>query len=201
MSTQQWSLLLAGLQVLIGALFWFGIDAKVLKNKVGEMTPRNKLVTILIVGSFLFSGFGFYKTLEAPRIRILDPDLIIAAWGMHPPGVMTAVIATEQLQPFKENFRVMLAVRVTDNTVDPKKDKTVEKSSLFLITGGPIPIEIPMSQDMKGRINTSAASGKVVAIEYYALMVPKGVQPRQITALADVDTLGGNILARRRAEH
>jgi hypothetical protein len=58
MSIEQWT----GLgQFVLALLLWMGLDIKVLHGRVKEMPSRNKWIGLLILGGFIFSGFGFYR--------------------------------------------------------------------------------------------------------------------------------------------
>jgi hypothetical protein len=60
------ALFIGGCQLLVGLLVWAGIDRKMLGNAVPEISPRNKLLGLLLVGGLGFSGVGFYRTVSKP---------------------------------------------------------------------------------------------------------------------------------------
>ncbi len=66
MSTDQWSLVIGGGQLLVALLIWAGLDMKAIRKlwpDVKEMNlSRSKLILVLILGGLVFSGYGFFQS-------------------------------------------------------------------------------------------------------------------------------------------
>lgn len=80
MSSTQLNLLIAAGQLLFALLVFLRIDVTIFHRKPkrgikdvttpGRGFTRDKLVLILIVGGFAFSGYAFYRTLKHPEANV-----------------------------------------------------------------------------------------------------------------------------------
>src|SRR5260370_33072612 len=63
MSNEELGLIIGGGQLLFAFLLWLGWDMKGIRERFPKLPQgrRPKLLLILIVGGFLFTGYGFYQ--------------------------------------------------------------------------------------------------------------------------------------------
>jgi hypothetical protein len=110
-------------------------------------------------------------------------------WGDTPPNIIYGVTPGMDLGPAREQYRFVLAARIENPTVDQNEDTTIVKSMAYSIKNEYTTLAIPVSQDFLNRV------GPARMVYVSLLLVPSTVQPPQIHKLADVEKLGGGILA------
>jgi hypothetical protein len=129
---------------------------------------------------------------------IIPLNDLITRWGVEG-NTCVATINTDQLLPFKDNFRFLVVIRPQDKTVDVMHDDQILKSSLFSIRGGELPIEIPLTQRFLAKAFVTHPIGKgkyehSATIDFLLVLLPKQFEGEQVVRLSDAETLGGKVL-------
>jgi hypothetical protein len=190
-----------GVGAAFAILAFFGLTWKRIREKISgkgqaEMfdnsaPPRRGLglALALIIGSIMFSGLGWYKTLHAGTLG--NCKTVLTGWGVSGNKIFAA-IDTDVLSEYQKTQRLMFISRPADHTIDGKEDKGIVKSGSFGIWGGPLQIEATTNDEYTKR--ALQAGGWV---EFHIVMVPMNTEPDKISSLQDVDRFGGRDLETR----
>jgi hypothetical protein len=98
---------------------------------------------------------------------------------------------TAVLEPWKDDFNVMVILRVADNSVETLHDKLINKSDAFAITGEVRTLGVNLTPEFIKRADEISGRFRDMTIEYHIVVIPKNVSPNQIGMISDLDALGG----------
>lgn len=209
MNTAQWTLAAGAIQAALALLLWLGWDAKLLREKVGTITPRSKIMGLLIFGSFLFSGLGFYEARDSPATPLSD-GISFAGWGTTEDrhGCTALLDVSKMPRGLRDEFEVAVACGFVDPTIDRLKDSRITISRLFTPVNA-ITISMAFSKAMADglKADQELALEKVPVpprgsttnvqltnlIWMIPVLLPKGFDTSQIRTLRDIQTHGGKI--------
>ena len=157
---------------------------------------------ILRVGTVIF-GAMLYFSLIGIQIRTqykqdhpvqIDPHehkagmtISLTGWGSLPPNKVFATINVEPAPPQNAPFHLLLVFMSADNAVDKMQDTRIEKSDLRSLASQTV--EMVVSQDFMMR----ASHLELVNVNEVVVLLPDAVGLGQISRLADVEKLGGQI--------
>ena len=197
---------------ILGAWAWY--DYRIKKEPAGFVgTPENKrryqlqaicaAVSAIILVVAVPIVYGHYRTPKViPKSPVTPSDKVqvefkmpltgwMTAWGSKPPDIAYATVNAEQFLPYKEHMRLMLICRAVDDTVDELQDEDIQKSSVFTPTQSVMNMEMHLTQ----KLMTKAATYSPLQMVHVALILMKqDLDTGKIKKLADVSSLGGNIL-------
>jgi hypothetical protein len=129
------------------------------------------------------------------NIYFAHERLELISYGLRPPLTFTGILTAAPLMQYKDDYRVMLVVRMSYGNVDRMRDRHIEKSIPYTIDGP------ALSMVIVGQLNPLLLhiqfDQPTIAIEYDAILIPNQVMPDDITSLSDVDRLHGKILDSR----
>lgn len=153
-------------------------------------------VALMTVIAWAAVGFDFYDRHFGSSLK----REAIMSWGavgqqLHPgdpfgPPVYTLLIDGSALQEYKDKFNAMLIVRVPYSNVDRLSDPAIEKSVLYSIENGPMPLAHPSDGRLK------FPGGQLTYVEFNLALLPKTITADQIMRLQDVSSLGGILVAK-----
>jgi hypothetical protein len=110
-------------------------------------------------------------------------------WGDSPPNIIYGVTPGTDMGAAKGQYHFVLVARIDNPTVDQNEDTTIVKSVAYNIKNESTMLAIPVSQEFLKQVSPA----RIVYVSL--LLLPGTVQPAQIHKLADVEKLGGGILA------
>jgi hypothetical protein len=173
-----------------------GVGLAWLLNRFSKRNlPHEKKPTwsVVVACAFMAAVFGSIITVQSygtlPNV-ILGTGYQSAVSGQNTTLFgYSALVNGNVLLSFKKDYKVAIAVATLDPQVDQLADKHILVSPLFEISAGPIPMAALASPngDFNIRSNT-------VTVNYFTILVPRGVQREKITTLGDLLQLGGKIL-------
>jgi hypothetical protein len=140
--------------------------------------------------------FGWFK---------LSKGELVEEWGRHA-GSLFVLVNSQLLREYKDNFKMMLILNVPYTDTDRMTDTAIEKSEMFIITGEPTYISVPLLPKHKFRVvpppNINVKAGDVVSVmmNFNLVVVPNNSSAEQIRSLSDVERVGGKILSTRGAD-
>lgn len=114
---------------------------------------------------------------------------LIYAWGSADKGVFYITAAGNTMSQYKTLFKAMLINRVPYANVDRMTDTYIEKSQMYSITDDPITLANVGGPHLRVMLD------QPLTLEYNLVVVRSMFSPDQIKSLADVEALGGKILA------
>jgi hypothetical protein len=156
----------------------------------GSIVPR----VIICILSAIILGQAFLNYRDRGEVAS-DP---VGTWGVSggstpdEPVYTMAVNAHDYLE-YKDQYHLMLIVRIPYADIDEMSDKTIEKSALYKITDQ----QILLAHVSEKKLRFPALPGTSVPIQYVLVALPDKISPDAITSLGDVEALGGKILAKR----
>jgi hypothetical protein len=99
-------------------------------------------------------------------------------------------IDTKYMLRYRDNFYIMIILRVLDNSVEALDDARLSKSATFEITGDVRAIEMPLTEVFFDRAERAGRLGNG-NIGLNLVLIPKNISPDQIVTMRDVTRLGG----------
>lgn len=145
----------------------------------------NSILALIVCAAV---GFDYYDRHSLPL------ELPMPSWGVigQPSGfpLYSATVDTHAVFDGRNKYKLMLLARNNWASVDRLTDTAIEKSGLYSIDGTVIPLQIIGKGVIKWAI------GAPNMAELYIVMLPNDVSPDQITRLADIDKIGGKIVAK-----
>jgi hypothetical protein len=117
------------------------------------------------------------------------PAVVLQYWGVEAPGTAVAIIDTAPLKSDAKKYRIAVILRAANETIDPKIDTQIYRSSPFEITGGNVEIQTPMSQNF---MEVLAANRGLLT--FLVVEVPKNVQMYDVQSVHDLEAKGGRVL-------
>jgi hypothetical protein len=167
--------------------FWAAIGAA-LAAVVAALWRYNNFAVLAAFVACGAVGWDYYdRTYNAPI-----PGEVIADWAVIAPHTFTLTADTKFLSRYKDTYRLALINRIAFIDRDQMTDKVIDKSGEYTITGGPVKMA-----DTSGNLRFAAM--QLNTVEFYLVMLPAKISMDSITDLADVETLGGRIIAERGA--
>jgi len=156
--------------------------------------PMGAMVLILI-GTWIPYIIG-----KASSSPLTEPPAVLSAWWLElpkaspvPTSSSVIVGSTQFSNKYVDRYNVFLFVRVDDNTVDANSDRLIDKSTPFKIpVGGSVTITVPFSAPALARLNTPRM------VSHYLVILPKSVDPFDVSTLGGVVTHGGYVLGAAR---
>jgi hypothetical protein len=116
-----------------------------------------------------------------------SPHAHFTRWGGGG-GIVTTGFTVASLLPDANKYRVMVACRIEDHSVDVMQDKRLEKSEVFDIRRDSMLVDVKVSEDFKARIKLGGL------VDVYLIELPKDVKPDNITSPASIEMLGGKLV-------
>lgn len=119
----------------------------------------------------------------------LDVAIHLDSWGTIPPETAYGVIDGTKLFPYRDQYKLMLAVRGADYGVDPLDDPNIIKSQLFTASDHPFEVDIAMDQEFLHHL--ALINPNFARIQFWMCVVPPNLQvvPR---TFREITSLGGN---------
>jgi hypothetical protein len=168
------------------------------RDRPKEMEPEQKqrpIRPILIVAALMLTtwaavGFNYYDR----HYRTAPVAVTMQGWGISPiPGSLypsfTAQVDTQPLVSNAKDYKLLLIARNNWANVDRLTDTAIEKSGLYSIDGSGLTMQFIGKGVIRWGLN-SVNYGQL-----YVAMIPSDVSADQITRLADVEKVGGKIIA------
>lgn len=191
---------LLGVQTLyIGLTYHRGQGEAVEKTRLAFR--RSALVVgILMLLTWAAVGWDYYDRYSH---RTLATQPLVISWGATPgpdlvtgpngtlmgiPSYTMLINAHPLFEAYGEKHKAMMIVRVPYANVDRMVDTAIEKSAAYTITDSGLAISHPG----EGKLKFPSGSGYV---EFNLVVIPQDFAPDQITCLADVQKIGGAIIA------
>jgi hypothetical protein len=143
------------------------------------------VVILLVALSWGGVGFDFYDRHYGGS----DAPIAILQWGIRAPLVYEASIDGDKLIKYKNDFKLMLIVRVPFADKDRMTDRTIEKSSLYTIEDHTMVLAHPSSGVLRFIPLQSTP------IDFDVALVPINISSEEITCLSDVVRDGGKLIA------
>jgi hypothetical protein len=164
--------------------------APVVKHPISNTKWRFWVATIFPVLAWCAAGFDYYD-----RHYNVPLGVPVPAWGVSTalgettPTYM-AIAGTQPIMRYQKKDKLILISRNAWAGTDRLTDTVIEKSAPFSIDNGAVQLQF------KGKGIIKYAAGQMNSIELYIVMLPNDISPDQITRLADVEKVGGVVLAR-----
>jgi hypothetical protein len=166
------------------------LSSRVINSQWWKLTPAAALVTSGVIISGTWLGFWNQK-ISQPQCANPAHRAVIGTYGMQ--GTLPFVqINSANVGVSPDKFSLILIARVAYSDIDDMKDKSLDISDPYTITGQ------TFYMAAKNGAMRWVKSGTNL-IQFYAVAVPNGIQDYQIHTLSDVKTLGGVILDRQAA--
>lgn len=115
-------------------------------------------------------------------------EQFIVGWGVKPPNIAKATIATNKLTKHANEYNMILICRINDNKIDLLEDTKILKSNLFSITSSRKTIEIEMPSDFIERLYAKSNT-----LQFQLSLIPKAISSDAIKKIGDIEHLGGII--------
>lgn len=150
-------------------------------------------VVALLIGavSFGYQQLRPASTFDLPKgYEAGSPFSEIQAWGVNNQVYYVVARATGG-QAANRLKRYVLAVQPIYSNVDPMTDTALKKSQAYTILDGFMTLAIPVTNPPVWR----GAVGQSVMVRFSLIELPAIYSPDQIRSLADVEPLGGRIIA------
>jgi hypothetical protein len=188
--------------IIIAALL-IAIDTAIAQSEhLSRHLPRilKGYVGFLPLLSLLVGGGAFaYQRTHPANILDLPPSAqegssfgLIQAWGANN-GVFYAVVKTNREMMSESKLRkLVLIVRVPFSEIDEMTDPSLKKSQAYTILDGFMTLALPINNGVPWKV---VANG-VTPLEYILVEIPFMFSPDQIRTLADVEGIGGKIIAK-----
>ena len=114
---------------------------------------------------------------------------MIAGWGGTDKGC-EAVILTDPIIQYKSNYRLFVACRIANPSVDVMQDDRIATSRPFTITGGLLDVSVDYAPSSP--IAALAKAG--TRTDFTLFLMPKDKDASTIRKLADIESQGGALL-------
>lgn len=149
------------------------------------------IMTLILIGTWMPYVIGKLSSTPAT-----EHPVAMTAWVLNrtggspiPTGVSAIVGSTQFAKRYADKYDIFIFVRIVDDTVDENSDHLIDKSSAFqMLVGGAVKIDVPFSVSTIARFNVP----RLVCT--YLAIIPKGVDPSEITTLGGIGRRGGYIL-------
>ncbi|TAN50445.1 MAG: hypothetical protein EPN21_08925 [Methylococcaceae bacterium] len=183
---------LAAVQAIYAMLSYHASRGRPMPSK---LTDQNKKVIIITTAMSLLCWMGVgYSLYDRRSSRINECIDYVGAYGIHGPLTFYAAVDTSSLLDKKDEYKLILAVRVNYADIDPITDTALEKSGEYIITGELVRLSTrPAPADPKLRL----FEAKQYSLLYYVIMLPHKYTSANVISLADVERLGGKIIGRK----
>jgi hypothetical protein len=163
---------------------------------VSEFAPASGLMRargIIVLLSLIIVGQSYYSL--TGRHAGAMPDTI-AGWGINAGATQdefsySMTVDARQYMEYKDDYHLMLIVRIPYANIDGMSDTAIEKSAIYKIVDGPILLAHVNGKKLKVFVSGS------LPIQYDLVLLPDKITPDKINSLGDVEALGGKILATR----
>jgi hypothetical protein len=129
-------------------------------------------------------------------IELSEKGDLIQSWG-HTGNALYMTVNSRKLWDYKEKFKMMLVIEIPYSNVDRITDTAIDKSTAFTITGDAVNVAALLTSPTHLRPPNNNPSQISVMVEFNLVLIPNDLRPEQITSLADVQRLGGKIVATR----
>jgi hypothetical protein len=156
------------------------------RGKGKEFAPQPLNWAFLLSCALMAFAFGSLITVKSSG----QVPTVIVGWGGNATQC-NAVVDTTRLLSFKDTHKIVLVCGIENQTIDKMADERILISNPFDIRPGGVAITAnfsPKMDELKG------IQGVVQVWEMIAL-VPPGVSREKISKLADIDNLGGKLVA------
>ena len=184
-----------GFAGLLGAIWTYKEVA--LKFGKNAVFPTFELLGCLCAVCWV-TWLSFQPTKISPAINDSEFYGMVTGWGAQAPGAGLGGeayldINTTKLQPFKEEYQLLLVARIHNTRVDSLSDPIIQKSDAISIVGFGTAgrITIPFSQQFLG--SAMSVLGPRVEFEMYLCLIPYGFNTSSIARLNDITTRGGHV--------
>jgi hypothetical protein len=164
--------------------------APVVKHPISNTKWRFWIATIFPLLAWCAVGFDYYD-------RHYNVPLVVhvAGWGVSTgtgelTPTYTALVETQPVMRYQKQDKLILIARNAWAGTDRLTDTVIEKSAPFSIDDGAVQLQF------KGKGIIKYAAGRMNSIELYIVMLPNEISPDQITRIADIEKVGGVVLAR-----
>ena len=132
-------------------------------------------------------------------IGLSETGDLIPVWGEQGGGLVMTV-NSRRLRDYRDKFKMMMVLEVPYTNIDRMTDTSIAKSTTYTITGDLVTLAVPMSSAPHNlRVfpppNSKAGDTFSVQVNFNLVLIPNNLLPEQITSLADVERLGGKIVA------
>lgn len=160
-----------------------------------KLTSQNKKAIIVTTAMSLICWMGIgYSLYDRRATRTSECMDYVGAYGIHGPLTFYATVETSNLADQKDEYRLVLAVRVNYADIDPITDTALEKSSEYTITGESVRLSTRPSPINSG---LRLFEAKHYSLAYYVVLLPHKYTSANISSLADVERLGGRIIGKK----
>jgi hypothetical protein len=149
------------------------------------------VMVLLLAGAWVPYFLG--KVAASP---LTEPPVGMTAWALEQPiaspipdADFAVVGGTQFAAKYANQYNVLIFTRVVDDTIDANSDRVIDRSNSFQIpVGGAVKIEVPFSPPASSRFSTPRM------VSTYLVIIPKKVDPLELTTLNSISTHGGYIL-------
>jgi hypothetical protein len=149
------------------------------------------VMVLLLAGAWVPYFLG--KVAASP---LTEPPVGMTAWALEQPiaspipdADFAVVGGTQFAAKYADKYNVLIFTRVVDDTIDANSDRVIDRSNSFQIpVGSAVKIEVPFSAAASARFTMPRM------ISTYLVVIPKKVDPLELTTLNSINTHGGYIL-------
>ena len=196
MTSADWGVWAATAAATVQAVYaMLGYHASRGRPMPSKLTNQNKKVivvtTVMSLLCWIGIGYSLYDRRSAKTSECTD---YVGAYGIHGPLTFYASVDTANLIEQKDDYRLVLAVRVNYADVDPITDTALEKSSEYTITGDLVRLSTRFAPSQTG---LRILEAKSYSLSYYVLLLPNRYTAANVSSLADVERLGGKVIGRK----
>jgi hypothetical protein len=163
------------------------------RSKVAAMSETREWRPRMVLAGLAFVAwgavaFGYYdRHYGSSSETAIDAFSLVHEWGTKPENTFYLTANTKPLLNYKAKYKLVLILRGMFSTIDRMTDTAISKSAPYTITGDKV-ILAKSNPLLNGHPGENY-------IEYDLVMIPLDFSEAQITSLADVERIGGKILA------
>jgi hypothetical protein len=162
------------------------------KNGVPVAQNRRTVMIVAALSLLSWAGIG-YDFYDRRTHQSVDRNPILG-YGVHGPLTFYANVATADLVKYKDDAKLVLAVRINYADVDEMSDTCIERSAEYTITGNVLMLSTKYAPE---RTALKVVPATKYGLSYYVILLPKQYKANAISTLSDVEKFGGKIIATR----
>jgi hypothetical protein len=132
-------------------------------------------------------------------ISLSETGDLILLWGERG-DAWAMTVNSRRLWDYRDKFKMMMVLEVPHANIDRMTDTSIDKSTTFTITGDLVNLAVPIPATLHHLRVLPPSNSKVgdtfsEMVDFNLVLIPNNLLPEQITSLADVERLGGKIVA------